>query len=107
MVTLFCLIDGETLANDFPIEIPPSRTIGHLKNIVQDKRKSTFKDVDPSTLVVYQVSVPGDDPNALEGALARIEWGEIETLKSVDLVRKVFANRIEGLIQIMVRCKRV
>lgn len=77
MVTLFCLVDGEPLGNSFPIEIPPGRTIGHLKDIVHDKRKSTFKDVDLSTLLVYQVSVPGDDQNALEEALGRIERGEI------------------------------
>ena len=59
--------------------------------------------MDLSTLLIYQVSVPGDDQNALEEALGRIERGEIETLKSVDLVRKVFADRTEGHIQIVVK----
>ncbi|KAK3823809.1 MAG: hypothetical protein J3R72DRAFT_528890 [Linnemannia gamsii] len=61
LVNLFCLVDGETLSNAFPVEIESSKTIGTLKDLIKAKNPDTFNGVDAKDLTLWRVSIPVSD----------------------------------------------
>ncbi|KAF9310238.1 hypothetical protein BG003_008776, partial [Podila horticola] len=56
--TLFCLVDGEATSNAFPIEIMPTKTIGHLKDLIKVKKPNDFRDIDANNLTLWRVTIP-------------------------------------------------
>ncbi|KAG0365121.1 hypothetical protein BGX24_004261 [Mortierella sp. AD032] len=61
LVNLFCLVDGETLSNAFPVEIESSKTIGNLKKIIKTENPNTFNGVDAKDLTLCRVSISISD----------------------------------------------
>ncbi|KAF9897529.1 hypothetical protein BX616_005448, partial [Lobosporangium transversale] len=53
-VTLFCVIDGDSSV--FPVDIPSSKTIDHLKDAIK-KKKLEFHDIDASKLTLWHVAI--------------------------------------------------
>ncbi|KAG0269438.1 hypothetical protein DFQ27_003563 [Actinomortierella ambigua] len=56
LLTLFCLVDGET--NSFPVDIEPSKTVAHLKEFIKAKIPDTLNGVDAKDLTLWRVSIP-------------------------------------------------
>ncbi|KAF9325209.1 hypothetical protein BG006_011289, partial [Podila minutissima] len=42
--TLFCVVEGETPSNAFPVEIELTKTIGDLKDLIKTKKTNNFHD---------------------------------------------------------------
>ncbi|KAG0036467.1 hypothetical protein BGZ82_004155 [Podila clonocystis] len=57
-LTLFCLVDGETMSNAFPVEIESTKTVGHLKDLIRAKKANNFHDVDADDLTSGECSAP-------------------------------------------------
>ncbi|KAG0247357.1 hypothetical protein BG011_001617, partial [Mortierella polycephala] len=58
MLTLFCLIEGGSVP--FSIDISPTRTVDHLKDLIKIKMAVEFSDVDAYQLTLWHVSIPVD-----------------------------------------------
>ncbi|KAG0255300.1 hypothetical protein DFQ27_006325, partial [Actinomortierella ambigua] len=56
LLTLFCLVDGET--NSFPVDIEPSKTVAHLKKLIKAMKAPRFDDIAADKLTVWRVSIP-------------------------------------------------
>ncbi|KAG0336155.1 hypothetical protein BG000_006872 [Podila horticola] len=57
-LTLFCLVDGETTSNAFPVKVSLDDTVGDLKNLIKTKKTNEFSDVDANQLTLWRVSIP-------------------------------------------------
>ncbi|KAG0195067.1 hypothetical protein BGX28_002366, partial [Mortierella sp. GBA30] len=56
LVTLFCLVDGES--TPFPVEIESTKTIGQLKDAIKAKKAPRFDDVAADELTLWRVTLP-------------------------------------------------
>ncbi|KAG0273623.1 hypothetical protein BGZ95_010574 [Linnemannia exigua] len=57
-ISLFCIVDGETTSNAFPVEIESIKTIGNLKDIIKAKKTPRFDDLAADELTLWRVSIP-------------------------------------------------
>ncbi|KAG0247163.1 hypothetical protein BG011_001931, partial [Mortierella polycephala] len=60
-LTLFCLVDGETTSNAFPVKIASDDTVGGLKELIKAESAMKFKDVNANDLTLWRVSIPVSD----------------------------------------------
>ncbi|KAG0211656.1 hypothetical protein BGX33_004159 [Mortierella sp. NVP41] len=60
-LTLFCLVDGESTSNAFPLAIPSTETVGELKELIKTKKLVDFENADTNNLTLWSVSNPDDD----------------------------------------------
>ncbi|KAF9308405.1 hypothetical protein BG003_011162, partial [Podila horticola] len=63
-MSLFCLVDGETLFDAFSVEIEPIKTIDGLKRLIKAKKANSYSDVDADMFRLWRVSIPIVPPNA-------------------------------------------
>ncbi|KAG0068346.1 hypothetical protein BGZ92_004905, partial [Podila epicladia] len=60
-LTLFCLIDGESLSTAFEVEIASAKTISTLKNLIVDGNQApAFREIAAKVLILWLVSIPDD-----------------------------------------------
>ncbi|KAG9061395.1 hypothetical protein KI688_007379 [Linnemannia hyalina] len=57
-ITLFIIIDRETIADAFPIDIDPSKTIGHLKQLIKNHNPRSVSDLDARKLRLWHINIP-------------------------------------------------
>jgi len=57
---LNCLVLGEDSSHIFAVEIDVRKKVSALKELLKDKKKHTFKDVDADALKIFKVSFPVD-----------------------------------------------
>ncbi|KAF9984705.1 hypothetical protein BGZ65_012828 [Modicella reniformis] len=55
-LTLFCLAEGETTS--FPVEVDPTKTVDHLKELIKTKKSPEFDDFAADKLTLWRVSLP-------------------------------------------------
>ncbi|KAG0354094.1 hypothetical protein BG005_006763 [Podila minutissima] len=60
-LTLFCVVEGETPSNAFPVEIESTKTTGHLKNLIKAKKTKNFHDVAADKLTIWKVSISDEE----------------------------------------------
>lgn len=58
MLTIFCIVNGDSTANAFSVEISATCTIDHLKKLIKAERASEFDDIAPEELKLWSVSIP-------------------------------------------------
>ncbi|KAG0249364.1 hypothetical protein BGZ95_007572, partial [Linnemannia exigua] len=115
-LTLFCLVDGETTSNAFPVEIESSKTIGDLKKLIKTETPDTFSGVDAKDLTLWRVSISvaddnhddnddDDDDEDLPILLDNVLKNDKKRLKAVtQMVTDVFGYRpVENTIHIIVQ----
>ncbi|KAF8926231.1 hypothetical protein BGZ47_002836 [Haplosporangium gracile] len=56
LITLFCLVDGESTS--FPVKIESTETVGDLKKLIKTETPDTFNGVDAKDLILWKVSIP-------------------------------------------------
>ncbi|KAF9198642.1 hypothetical protein BGZ59_004467, partial [Podila verticillata] len=60
-VTLFCLIEGESVSTAFEVEVASAKTISTLKNLIVDGNQApAFRDFAAKDLVLWRASIPDD-----------------------------------------------
>ncbi|KAG0276443.1 hypothetical protein BGZ96_003278, partial [Linnemannia gamsii] len=58
MVTDFCIIEGDTKLDSFPIDIHTSQTVGHLKQLIKEANPNTLRDIDARKLRIWCIIDP-------------------------------------------------
>ncbi|KAF9370048.1 hypothetical protein CPB97_003059, partial [Podila verticillata] len=60
-LTLFCIVDGESVSHAFQIKnIPLSDDVDDLKDAIKAKKTNDFSDVDANNLVLWRVTIPNN-----------------------------------------------
>ncbi|KAF9556637.1 hypothetical protein EC968_008102 [Mortierella alpina] len=60
-LTLFCLVDGETLSRAFSVKIQSNDSVDDLKETIKAKKAHDSSDIDANSLTLWKVSVPVSD----------------------------------------------
>lgn len=69
MTTIFCLIyveHVEPVINAFSVKIDENETIDILKELIKEKKKNDFHDIDADKLKLWKVNISIEDTSALE-----------------------------------------
>jgi hypothetical protein len=53
---LNCLVSGDAPSNIFPVDIGQTQTVWDLKELIKEKNKHAFRDVDTRRLQLWNVS---------------------------------------------------
>ena len=48
-ITLLCLVNGNTTANAFPVDIDKDQLVGHFKKVIKAEKPQTLANVDAKT----------------------------------------------------------
>jgi Crinkler effector protein N-terminal domain len=102
-----CLVLGQESSHVFLIRIPENKTVYDLKEVVQDKKRRTFRDVDADDLQLFKVSIPVD--NELDGILADFQpqndpANSVQKLSAVWRLSQIFsAIPVDGYLHIIVQ----
>jgi len=57
-LTVFCLVDAESISHAFSIDIDRGKTVDHLKNAIKTKKSPRFDEIAADELALWRVSVP-------------------------------------------------
>ena len=90
MLALNCFVLGETLQNIFPVKIDAAKNVSILKEFIKERKKFAFEHVDAKTLMLWKVSMPYSEINALT------ELPAGEALIPVKKLSEIFPNHEMG-----------
>ncbi|KAF9322573.1 hypothetical protein BG006_002284, partial [Podila minutissima] len=62
---LFCVVEGETSSNAFPVETESSKTTGDLKDLIKAKKTNNFQGVDANELTLWSVSISDEEERTM------------------------------------------
>ncbi|KAG0322515.1 hypothetical protein BGZ99_003271, partial [Dissophora globulifera] len=62
---LFCLVSGDPISRAFPLSIPSTESVGHLRDLTKAKNTLEFDDLAADNLTLYYVSIQDDDDDDL------------------------------------------
>jgi hypothetical protein len=65
VITLTCLIQGNTPADAFEVDIEESKSISKLKDIIKKKNAQTFANVDAKDIKLWKALIPDDHNDQL------------------------------------------
>ncbi|CAG8600104.1 11759_t:CDS:2 [Rhizophagus irregularis] len=96
-ITLSCLIQGTSLDKYFKITIDKNNDISDLKDIVWNKNKTTFSNIDANNLILWKVKIPISDKakfKQLDFTESTIEGdlGGTKINDASDEIKDVFGN---------------
>ncbi|GJJ78316.1 hypothetical protein EMPS_10675 [Entomortierella parvispora] len=57
---LFCLLEGDSMKNGFPVDMEPAMTVGDLREKIKDKKSNDLDRIDADRLILWLVSIPED-----------------------------------------------
>ncbi|KAF9287535.1 hypothetical protein BGZ68_001691 [Mortierella alpina] len=91
-LTLFCLVEGESTSNAFPVEIEPSKTIGELKKLIKTEQAPAFDDITANSLTLWKVSlsIPNDEEDT---SITLDAFSDKKKLRPTDDVSDVFNEK--------------
>ncbi|KAG0262774.1 hypothetical protein BGZ95_003963, partial [Linnemannia exigua] len=105
-LTLFCLVDGESLISAFPVEIKSSKTIGDLKDLIKAKNPETFIGVDAKDLALWRVSIPisDEDNDDLPVLLDKVLVKDKKRLGAATRLSRIFhEDLLDGTVHVIVQ----
>ncbi|PKC02375.1 hypothetical protein RhiirA5_504074 [Rhizophagus irregularis] len=96
-ITLSCLIQGTSLDKYFKITIDKNNEISDLKEIIWNKNKNTFSNIDANNLILWKVKIPISDKakfKQLDFTESTIEGdlGGTKINDASDEIKDVFGN---------------
>jgi len=83
LLSLNCFVLGDQPDQTFPVEIPKTKNIGILKDLIKEKKAHCLKHVDASDLILSQVSLTVD---GLEESLKSVELTPLNPVLSLSQV---------------------
>ncbi|CAG8784971.1 11539_t:CDS:1, partial [Dentiscutata erythropus] len=58
VISLMCLIQGNSLTNAFEVDIEKNKTISKLKDAIKKKNARTFSNIDAKDIKLWKVEIP-------------------------------------------------
>ncbi|KAF9157252.1 hypothetical protein DFQ26_008943, partial [Actinomortierella ambigua] len=89
-LTVFCVIDGESTFNAFSVQVDPTKTVDHLKDLIKAKQSPDFDDIVAKSLTLWRVSIDDDDDDDDEQPIVLDSILEKKKLKATRKLSEVF-----------------
>ena len=103
-LTLFCVIDGDSPSQSFPVHIDSNRTIGELKKLVWAEKKRRLDSIDAADLTLWGVFNLVTDDNDHPTMLEHIPPEKLKKLSPLARVSVVFTDKLpQGTIHVVVQ----
>ncbi|KAG0267567.1 hypothetical protein DFQ27_008612 [Actinomortierella ambigua] len=104
-LTVFCVIDGESTFNAFSVEVDPTKTVEHLKDLIKAKLSPEFDDIVAKSLTLWRVSIAdGDDDDEQPIVLDSIlEKKKLEATRELSEVFETSLHKNTDTIHIIVQ----
>src|SRR4051812_3277533 len=61
IVTLLCLVHGDSSGHSFAVNISNDKLVSHLKDKIKKKNPATFNNIDAKALTLWKVDIPYDE----------------------------------------------
>ncbi|KAG2100178.1 uncharacterized protein F5147DRAFT_813356 [Suillus discolor] len=87
---LNCIVLGDDPRHIFPVNIERTKTVGDLREVIKDKTKRQFDDVDAHCLELWKVDLPVNE--TIEHNLNNLTLDPMKSLSPVDEMVKIFPN---------------
>ncbi|KAG0198094.1 hypothetical protein BGX28_008426, partial [Mortierella sp. GBA30] len=88
LLTLFCLVDGETTSNAFSVKASSADTVDDLKGAIKIKKTPEFDDIATDKLTLWRVSIPDDYDDDDEQPILLDKVSEKKKLKTTNKLSK-------------------
>ncbi|KAI7815833.1 hypothetical protein BC939DRAFT_83289 [Gamsiella multidivaricata] len=88
-LNLFCLVDGDKTT--FSVEIDPTKSVDHLKDLVKAKQTPDFDDITAKDLTLWRVSIP-IVPKSERKEILLADAASKEELDETDDIADVFTD---------------
>ncbi|KAF9948462.1 hypothetical protein BGZ70_002209 [Mortierella alpina] len=102
ILSLFCLVDRDAVSNAFPIDIPSSQTVGHLKKLIKTEMSPDFDDITAEKLTLWQVAIP-TTKNDEEGSISLETISEKSKLLPTERLFKLFVESPVNTVHILIQ----
>ncbi|CAG8601195.1 980_t:CDS:2 [Racocetra persica] len=79
---IFCLVLDNAIEKSFPVDIDKGMTIGHLKELIKEKKKNGFANINSNELRLWKVDIPIN----IENKNTKIFAENINDYKGVELL---------------------
>ncbi|KAF9218832.1 hypothetical protein BS17DRAFT_761849 [Gyrodon lividus] len=89
-ITLNCWVLGQDAGRLFSIEIPETKSIEHLQEVIKEKKSADVGHVDAKDLVLYKISLPDDE--RLGDELKKLRLHGVQPLRPMDKLSDVFSD---------------
>ena len=89
MITLFCLVQDESITNVFSVKIPPTDTVDDLKELIKKKKAPEFDTIAADKLKLWKVNINIDNASAVLKDLV-LENNEEKGVQELIPVKKIF-----------------
>ena len=101
-LTLHCVLHDHT-GRVLRVEIPPSRHVSMLQELIKDRLPYAYSSVVPLDLILYHIPLSEDDE--LQKKLEAMDFSEYTALRSTSLLSQIFpmtpkANHIHIVVQL-------
>ncbi|KAF9998054.1 hypothetical protein BGZ65_006408 [Modicella reniformis] len=81
ILTLFCLVDGESASSAFNVRLPPGRYVNDLKTAIKREKSPEFDDIAADKLTLWKVLIPYNSAKKnLKFYLGQLQANEKEEL---------------------------
>ncbi|CAG8696441.1 9038_t:CDS:2, partial [Funneliformis caledonium] len=100
--TIWCLVNGDPLADAFPVDILDSRTIGHLKDAIR-KNINAPDNVKAKNLEIWKVNIPFDEAEENAITLDNIEVKRkllIPAIKIYNVIDEIPESNVQFIVKI-------
>ncbi|KAG0341565.1 hypothetical protein BG004_005991 [Podila humilis] len=92
LLTLFCVVDGETAFKAFSVKILSTDYVDHLKKAIKANKAIDFSDVDANELTLWRVSIPiTDDDDEIPILLNNVS-SDKKKLRPTDDLSEIFVE---------------
>ncbi|KAG0053356.1 hypothetical protein BGZ83_001250 [Gryganskiella cystojenkinii] len=89
-LTLFCVVDGESVSNAFDIAIESAKTVSDFKMAIKHEKAPRFDDIAADKLILWRVSIPEDKQSSVVTITALDDKTELD--KSWIPLSQLFRN---------------
>ena len=94
---------GEDSTRIFPVEIDRDKNVGGLKEVIKEKKKAAFDNVDADSLDVWNVSIPTDGPTSINEQVENLKVLKTKSLLPVKPLSDIFRNVVDEYLHVVVR----
>jgi hypothetical protein len=108
LYSIFCVFE-DAIADGFFVKVKPSDTVYDVKKAIVQRNPNKLKGINPKTLILYQVDIPGS-AKAKEDVIKKriIELDKEESLDPVQRLSEVYTsppaeNTVHLIVQIPIQ----
>src|SRR4051812_47551813 len=92
IVTLLCLVNGDSIEWAFAVDISKNKLISHLKDEIKKKKENDFRNIDADNLTLWKVDIPDDDEATIQQLALQADTANEILMWPTKKISKYFRN---------------